>query len=127
MGYGHGEEPFYLEVLDEFYDDIVRSYGDYGQTLNNFLGTKLNIDYIIKRILQRYTAFGYYRELNDCAHHLLMQIEQYKISVTPQQYLSVLESMLVASKHLSQSKFGYHMCALTLYRPDIKLLSDKKH
>jgi hypothetical protein len=37
MGYGHGEEMFYLEVLDEYYDDIIKSYGDYRQILNNFI------------------------------------------------------------------------------------------
>jgi len=42
QGFGHGEEMFYLEILDEFYDEIHRSYGDYGQMLNNFLSPTKN-------------------------------------------------------------------------------------
>lgn len=39
LGYGHGEEMLYLEILDEFYDDINKSYGDYGQMGDNFIMT----------------------------------------------------------------------------------------
>ena len=41
LGYGHGEEMLYLEILDEYYDDIYRSYGDYGQIINNFIEPRL--------------------------------------------------------------------------------------
>ena len=47
LGYGHGEEMLYLEILDEFYDDIERSYGDYGQIINNyFLKTTFLLIYV---------------------------------------------------------------------------------
>ena len=36
LGYGHGDELLYLEILDEFYNDIERGYSDYGQILNNY-------------------------------------------------------------------------------------------
>jgi len=41
-GYGHGEEMFYLEVLDEFLDDLALSFGDYGQILDNFIYPRRN-------------------------------------------------------------------------------------
>ncbi len=41
-GYGHGEEMFYLEVLDEFFDDLALSFGDYGQILDNFIYPRRN-------------------------------------------------------------------------------------
>ncbi len=46
LGYGDGEEMLFLEILDKFKDDIVKSYGDYGQILNNFIEpTKLSLYY----------------------------------------------------------------------------------
>ena len=36
LGYGHGEEMLYLEVLDEHYDNICRGYGDYHFLMDNF-------------------------------------------------------------------------------------------
>ena len=46
MGYGHAEEMFYLEILDEFYDEIAHSYGDYGQIWNNMVLPMKNVHYI---------------------------------------------------------------------------------
>lgn len=74
-GYGHGEEMFYLEILDEFYDDIVRSYGDYGQILNNFIHVTRNINYIYQKIAVNAYNHGYFRESFDCAKSLVYSIE----------------------------------------------------
>lgn len=70
LGYGHGEEMFYLEVLDEFYDEIERGYGDYGQILNNFIHPTRNIDYILY-IIQQYLNYGYDKECRDCCIKIL--------------------------------------------------------
>jgi hypothetical protein len=97
LGYGHGEEMFYLEVLDEFYDDIHRSYGDYGQILNNFVGPTRNIMYIYHNILKRYLQFGYNRECYDCAKALLAEIESFNIFVEYPIYLDILFTQYVAA------------------------------
>jgi hypothetical protein len=97
MGYGHGEEMLYLEVLDEFYDDIVKSYGDYGQILNNFIKPTKNINYIHNIILNKYVYYGYYREAYDCSQTLLNQIESYELFVEWDEYLSILCQHFVAS------------------------------
>lgn len=76
LGVGHAEEALYLDVLDEFYDDIVRSYGDYGQIVNNFHGATLNIDYIFYAIFERYHKYGYQREAIDCGMHLIKQFRK---------------------------------------------------
>jgi len=52
QGFGHGEEMLYLEVLDEFYDDIERGYGDYHMILNNFLRPSKGFDYILEFIIR---------------------------------------------------------------------------
>ena len=79
-GYGHGEEMFYLEVLDEFYDDIVRSYGDYRQILNNFVHTTSNVNYIYSNVLCNAYYRGYYREAFDCCENLLYSIENHLVN-----------------------------------------------
>ena len=71
LGYGHGEEMFYLEVLDEFYDDIVKGYGDYHTILNNFITPSKDFNYIIHFILNKYINFGYYRECYDACQKML--------------------------------------------------------
>jgi hypothetical protein len=90
QGYGHGEEMFYLEVLDEFYEDIHRSYGDYGQIVNNFIRPTKNIPYIYGLILMNYFNKGYHRECYDCAVVLLKEIESYNLYVSWDMYMSIL-------------------------------------
>jgi len=82
QGYGHGEEMFYLEVLDEYYDDIVRSYGDYGQILNNFLAPTKNIHYIVNYIVKGYSSRSYHRECYDCCKYLIRAIESFDLHVS---------------------------------------------
>lgn len=74
-GYGHGEEMLYLEILDDFYDDIERSYGDYRQTLNNFIYTTKNVGYIYYNIISNYYNHNYYKECYDCCKHIIYSIE----------------------------------------------------
>ena len=96
MGYGHGEEMFYLEVLDEFYDDIVRSYGDYGQIFNNFIKPTKNIYYIEHIILKNFINYKYYKEAFDCSKKLLEQIESYELYVGWESYLNILFNHYIA-------------------------------
>lgn len=58
-GYGHGEEMFYLEVLDEYSEQIRGTYGDYGQILDNFIYPTQNIEYVYHTILANYKNYGY--------------------------------------------------------------------
>jgi hypothetical protein len=89
-GYGHGEEMLYLEVLDEFYDDIYRSYGDYGQMINNFIHPRKNIGYLYYTILPRYAELGYHRELYDASTALLTEIESGHLGVETAVYAGLL-------------------------------------
>lgn len=63
LGYGHGEEMLYLEVLDEFDEDIVRSYGDYGQMWNNFKWPTHNLHYLYWTVFYRYREMEYKKEM----------------------------------------------------------------
>lgn len=70
-GYGHGEEMFYLEVLDEYSEQIRGTYGDYGQILDNFIYPTRNIEYVYHTILANYKSFGYEREASKLESQLL--------------------------------------------------------
>jgi len=64
-GYGHAEEMHYLKLLDEFYDDIDKGYGDYSDILENFIVPRGNLNYVLYNIIAKYFQFGYYRECYD--------------------------------------------------------------
>lgn len=78
-GFGHGEEMFYLEVLDEFYDEIERSYGDYGQIIDNFVQPERNLGYIYHCIIKRYSAHAYHRECYDTCRKLITAFDTFAI------------------------------------------------
>ena len=91
QGYGHGEEMLYLEVLDEFYHDIHKSYGDYGQILNNFIHPTRNYSYIYKSIIYyNLYYYGNYRESYDCAKELQYGIEELGYKVDADIYMDIL-------------------------------------
>ena len=95
MGYGHGEEMFYLEILDEFYDDIERSYGDYHNILNNFMKPTKGLVYIHNNCVRRYLGFGYHREGYDCCKKLIDQIETYNVYLDCCTYVDLLFSFYI--------------------------------
>ncbi len=89
-GYGHGEEMMFLELLDEFEDDIEKSYGDYGQMWNNFIEPTRNLHYIYYMILHNYWNHGYYKECYYCGKTLLESIESHITDITPNIHLAIL-------------------------------------
>ncbi len=99
LGFGHGEEMFYLEVLEEFYDDIERSYGDYGNILNNFFGPTVNINYINHLIIGNYIKFGYFKEGYECCVKLVREIENFNTSVSYDLYLYILCNYYICTFH----------------------------
>jgi len=103
-GYGHGEEMFCLEVLDEFYDDIERSYGDYGQILNNFIYPTRNLHYIYNYIIRSYFDLGYYKECYDCCQKTLHSIEQLNVQCQADIYMSILFSYYASSYYINHSE-----------------------
>jgi hypothetical protein len=99
LGYGHGDDLLYLEILDEFYDDIERSYGDYGQILNNFIEQRENTHYVYYLILHNYINYGYYKEAYDCSIKLLTEIESFKIDVGYFIYMKILVDYFISVKY----------------------------
>jgi hypothetical protein len=89
-GYGHAEEMFFLEVLDEFYDSIDKSYGDYHHILNNFIQPTSDLLYTYMHIVKRYYDFGYYRECYDCSHYMIEYLKTVKEKVDYATYMMIL-------------------------------------
>jgi hypothetical protein len=104
LGFGHGEEMFYLEVLDEFYDDIERSYGDYGNILNNFFGPTINIQYINQFIINNYINYRYFKEGYECCYKLVREIENFNTSVDYNLYLNILFNYYICCYHFKDKE-----------------------
>jgi hypothetical protein len=88
---------FFLEVLDEFYDDIERSYGDYGQIVNNWIVPTRNIHYIMHYILKKYYSMGYYPEADQCARSLIHAFQSHQIDMDYGTYINILEIWYLAN------------------------------
>jgi len=99
MGYGHGEEMFYLEVLDEFYDDIERGYGDYQHILHNFIQPTNGFHYITYCIIRNYWNLGYHKEGYDCCKKLIQQIENYHVNIEYYIYIDLLHYYYLFTLH----------------------------
>jgi hypothetical protein len=97
QGYGHGDEVIFLEILDEFYDDIERSYGDYNNILNNFIRPTRGFEYIYNSIVTNYEIMGYDKECYDCCKTLLREIESYNVEINYHIYFSILFSYYISA------------------------------
>jgi tetratricopeptide (TPR) repeat protein len=89
LGYGHGEEMFYLEILDTYYDKLERSYGDYNHILNNFNNINVGFDYI-NYIANRYMSMGFYKECIDCCSKVISQYEIFNTEINYNLYFNFL-------------------------------------
>jgi hypothetical protein len=103
-GVGHGEEMLYLELLDEFDKDIHRSYGDYGQILNNFNRPSRNFHYLYYFILNRYFKFGYHKECYDCGNALLTEIKEHRVSVSPHLHFQIAFELFISTYYFKREE-----------------------
>ena len=95
-GYGHGEEMFYLSILDKYYDNIKKSYGDYQNMLENFIRPRNNFSYIYNYIIKNYLSFGYHRECYDCCKQMIKDIKDIENNnnINYSLYVEILFSLL---------------------------------
>jgi hypothetical protein len=90
MGFGHGEEMFYLEIIDEFYDEIHRGYGDYRDLLHNFIEPTTNLVYVYWHVVMRSYEMGYDRECMDAAVTLLRRFDAFGTEMNYDLYMRLL-------------------------------------
>lgn len=103
-GYGHGEEMFYLEILDEFYDDIHRSYGDYKDMLHNFIKPTTNFVYIYWSVVMRYFHFGYWKECVEVCQVLIRQFDDFAVEINYDLYVRLYSVMYLSLLHIDSIK-----------------------
>ena len=106
LGYGHGEEMFYLEILDKYYNDIERSYGDYRHILNNYITTTEGLDYIYHYIIKNYLSFGYHRECYDCCKQMIKDIKDIENNnnINYSLYVEILFSLYISSYYYKNTE-----------------------
>ena len=104
MGYGHGEEMFYLEILDEFYNDIHRGYGDYRDLLHNFLKPTTSLVYIYWSLVMRYYHMGYDKECMDVCQTMITQIDSFAVEWNMDMYVRLYSAYYLAAKR------SHHPC-----------------
>jgi hypothetical protein len=90
QGFGHGDELLMLEILDEFYDEIDRGYGDYAQILNNYSAPVNNLWYIYHCIVKNYLEKGYYKECCAVCQKVVDSVENLGTHVMPDVYIPIL-------------------------------------
>ena len=97
MGYGHGEEMLFIEILDEFNKQMIMGYGDYDIILNNFLEPIENLEKIYFNIIQNYLKLGYHEEGIHCIEQVLKQLNLNNTYVTSDVYINILIDLVIAT------------------------------
>jgi hypothetical protein len=103
LGYGHAEEMFYLEILDKYYNDIERSYGDYKHILNNFINITTGFSYIL-HITNSYLSYGYYKECSECCVKVINQYDNFEIEMDYEYYFKFLFNYYISEFYLDKNK-----------------------
>lgn len=102
-GYGHGEEMYYISILDKYYEQIERSYGDYKCILNNFLGLSEGQHYV-NYIAEAYLRMSYHRECVDCCTYSVNSYEKGEAPIDYRLYFLFLFKLYVSSYYLNIDK-----------------------
>jgi len=129
LGYGHGEEMLYLEILDEFYNDIEKGYSDYGQILNNYFNPTRNITYIYKSIIKKYSDMGYHKECYDCCKKVVHSIEELNAECSPAFYIAILYCYYIATYYYKKDECKniiHHIYDVCEKNPDAKNYFNEK-
>ena len=102
-GVGHGEEMLYLEILDNHYDNIKRTYGDYKTILNNFVSVTEYIPYIHDCIIKGYLSRGYNRECLDCCKIILDAYDKFDIELDYSRYFLIMFDAYLSSYYYDRT------------------------
>lgn len=102
LGYGHGDEMLYVDILHKYYDDILKSYGDYPDIINNYFQMKTNQKYIISYIIKPNFDFKYYKECLDVCDYFLNSVEGQESEINFEYYFYVLFTKYVSAYYLNK-------------------------
>jgi hypothetical protein len=103
LGYGHGEEMFYLEILEKYYDDIIKGYGEYNTIINNITKITTGSHYIYHVIILGYLQNGYHKECVECCEKLLEAFDNFVIEMNYDIYLLLIFTYYVALYYIDKT------------------------
>ncbi len=121
LGYGHGFEMLFVDIFDKYYDDIIKSYGDYWDIINNYFEMKTNQKYIIDYIIRPNLRFKYYKECIDVCDYFINSIENLSCSINFENYFYALYSKYVAAFYYDKK---LSLETLIKIRKNIELIPD---
>ena len=104
LGFGHADEYFYLEVLDDYFDDIHRGYGDYMYTMDNFLQPKKGLTFVYLGAVMGNYSRQYYREAQDAAEAILHSLEESYAEPNYDMYVRVCSALYRCYQNTSPQK-----------------------
>ena len=104
LGYGHGEEMFYLEILEKYYDDIIKGYGEYNTIINNITKITTGSHYIYHVIILGYLQNGYHKECVECCEKLLEAFDNFVIEMNYDIYLLLIFTLYVSLYYIDKTK-----------------------
>jgi len=100
-GVGHGEEMLYLDIIENYQQHLVTSYGDYGIILDNFITPTIKIDYIYQLIIYKYLSNTQYSRAKHALETVLHSIHNFTIHVDPDSTVQLWCDYIIASYYLS--------------------------
>ena len=89
QGYGHHDEYTLQVVLEEYVGDIQRGYGDYQDTLHNFIKMTENTVYIYWQIIMKTFYMGYDRECQDACCAMISSFDEHITETNMDLYVRV--------------------------------------
>jgi hypothetical protein len=102
---------FFLEILEEFKNDIVKSYGDYKTILNNFIRPTEGLNYMDKVIVKNYIENKKYKEAYELCELILNEYENYNIELEYSDYF--------------YSLFNYYLSTFYYKNNEVKIILNK--
>jgi len=128
LGYGHGEEMFYLEILEKYYDDIIKSYGEYNTIVNNLIKLTTGAHYIYHVNILGYLQYGQHKECVECCEKIISAFDNFVIEMNYEIYLNILFSFYISSYYIDITKakeLAHKILQIVEKNPCMKIEFDK--
>jgi glycosyltransferase involved in cell wall biosynthesis len=128
LGYGHGDEMLYFNILHENPDLFEKTYGDYSELIYNFHYPVDNHQYILNKIVKTNFNFHYYKECYEACEKCLKPFLQNEIDINYEYFLNFLFYKYASSFYCKRDEALQNALTLLFYVdeiPQLKIEFDK--
>lgn len=128
LGYGHGEEMFYLEILEKYYDDIIKSYGEYNTIINNLINLTTGAHYIYNVVILGYLQYQQHKECVECCEKILEAFDTFVLELDYDLYVYIMFSYYISLYYINTTKakeVAHKILKMVEINPYIKTEFDK--